>query len=264
MSLYTLYVRTINQRFLKRVVRKLGKIVFGKDFISDNFENKILIKKYVDGKTFVDIGALWGVHGENTFYALDQGASKAVAMDVYDETEKFKNEKEKYGQKILFVKGDINSEETIQKVGEQDVTLFSGVLYHTPDPLHMLVNVRRITKETLILNSASIPEVPGMKNVAVFYPHLNASQRAMWTRGIGNQKAITTPYEPDAGYGNWFWGMTPSAIESMLMCAGFEVVERYVYNFRTVFVCKTIPSTLQLSSGPWTERRGPGERGFSW
>ena len=264
MSLYTTYVRTINQRFLKRVIRKLGKIVFRKDFISDHFDNKILIKKYVQGKTFADIGALWGIHGENLFFALDNGARKVLAVDIYDETEKFKEEKLRRGQDIGFVQGDINAEDTIEKIGQQDVVLFSGVLYHAPDPVHMLMNMRRITKEILILNSAAIPEVRGMKNVAVFYPHLSQSQRKMWTRGIGSQRAITSPYEPSEGYGNWLWGITPSAMESMLNVAGFEVIEKYIYNFRVVFVCKTKSDILELTSGPWTERKHQESKGFSW
>ncbi len=86
----------------------------------------------------------------------------------------------------------------------------------------------------------------------------------MWTRGIGSQRGITTPYEAREGYGNWFWGLTPSAIESMLLCAGFEVIERHVFNFRTVFVCKTTSDILQSTSGPWTERKHREATGFSW
>ena len=264
MFLYILYVRILNHRFLKRAVRKLGKILFARDFISDTVDNKELISGYIQGKTFADVGALWGVHGENVFYALENGATAAVAIDVYDETEQFKAQKEKYGDSLKFVKGDINAEETLEQTGPQDVVLFAGVLYHAPDPLHMLMNLRRITKEILILNSASIPEVPGMRNVAVFYPHLKPSERSAWARGIGSQRAITTPYAPGEGYGNWFWGLTPSVIESMIQCAGFEVVERRVFNFRTVFVCKTTPEILELSSGPWTERKNREAAAFQW
>ena len=91
-----------------------------------------------------------------------------------------------------------------------------------------------------------------MKNVAVFYPYLSESQRKIWIRGSGTQRAITGPYEPEEGYANWFWGMTPSCIESLLNVAGFEVKEHYVFKFRTVFVCQTVPVKFVPESGEWT------------
>jgi hypothetical protein len=33
---------------------------------------------------------------------------------------------------------------------------------------------------------------------------------------------LTTPFDPAQGYGNWFWGITPSALLGMLGAAGFE------------------------------------------
>jgi hypothetical protein len=113
------------------------------------------------------------------------------------------------------------------------------------------MRLRAITKEILILNTASIPEMKGVKNGGVFYPFLDESQRKIWNRKMGSQKAITGPYEPEEGYGNWFWGMTPSLIESLLKTAGFEVIERHIYNFRAVFVCKTTSAKFFAESGEW-------------
>lgn len=249
---YKLSVLALNNRFLKRIIRKSGKIVLGKDVVSDSFDNAGLVRKYATGKSFADIGALWGVHGANTFAAEEAGSTRSVAVDVYPETPEFIAEKKKRGSRVEFVHGDINSNETTQKIGQCDVVLCAGVLYHTPDPIHMLMRLRSITKETLILNTASIPERRGMKNTAVFYPYLSENQRAIWNRGIGTQAGITGPYEPLAGYANWFWGMTPSCIESLLNVAGFEVTERYIFKFRTVFVCRAIPVQFAPSSGEWT------------
>jgi hypothetical protein len=249
---YALWIRALNNSFLKRVIRKTSKILTGKDITSDVFDNGALVKKYSVGKSFADIGALWGVDGLNTFIAEEAGATRSVAVDVYQETDAFIAEKARRKSKVEFVRGDINSQETIQKIGVCDVVLCSGVLYHTPDPIHMLMRLRAITGETLILNTASIPEMPWMRNVTVFYPFLNESQRKMWKRGIGMQKSITGPYEPKEGYANWFWGMTPSVLESILACSGFQVIEKHIFNFRAVFVCKTAPIQFVPESGEWT------------
>lgn len=249
---YTSKIRALNHPFLKRALRKGEKLAGLKDKSNDAFDNAGLIRTYISGKSFADIGCMWGVDGFFSFFAEEHGATNVVAVDVYPESEKFIEEKRRRNSKIRFVQGDINLPEVTDAIGIQDVVFCSGVLYHTPDPVHMLLRLHAICGETLILNTAAIPEMPGVRNAAIFYPFLNTSQRKIWNRHIGSQKAITGPYEPESGYGNWFWGMTPSAVESMLACAGFEVEERHISPFRAVFVCKTTPIKFAAESGAWT------------
>jgi len=61
---------------------------------------------------------------------------------------------------LSFQTGDILSE-SVRELGEFDVVLFLGVLYHLDDPLRALENIFRLTKdllvlETMILNPASV------------------------------------------------------------------------------------------------------------
>lgn len=238
-----------NNSFFKRVIRK-GRKLAGLKY--DDADNAELVKRYAPGKSFADIGCMWGVDGFFSFLAQDHGAVRVVAVDVYPESTKFAEERAKRNSRIRFVRGDINLPEITDAIGVCDVVFCSGVLYHTPDPVHLLTRLRAICSQTLILNTASIPEMPGIRNGAVFYPFVDERQRKMWNKGIGSQKAITGPYEPESGYGNWFWGMTPSAIESMLRCAGFEAVERYVSPFHCVLVCRTTPIKFVAASGEWT------------
>lgn len=245
---YQLSVRARNNPFTKRVIRKLKKLIG----VRGDIDNLELVRKYAPGKSFADVGCLWGVNGLYSFLAEESGATKVIAVDVYPESREFSAEQERRNSHVIFVQGDINLSETTERIGLCDVVFCSGVLYHTPDPFHLLTRLRSICKETLILNTASIPEMPGVKNAAVFYPFLDSRQRKIWSQGIGSQKGITGSYEPASGYGNWFWGMSPSAIESMLACAGFEVQERFIFPFRCVFVCKTIPIQFVAESGEWT------------
>jgi trans-aconitate methyltransferase len=216
-----------------------------------------LIKKYAPGKSFADIGCMWGIDGSNSFLAERSGSTKVVGVDVYKESQNFLEAKKKTDSKVEFVLGDINSPETSQKIGSCDVVYCAGVLYHSPDPFHLLTRLRAICKETLILSTTCIPEVRGIRNAAIFYPFLNEKQRQIWNRGIGSQKAITGPYEPESGYANWFWGMTPSCIESLLQCAGFEIVERHVFPFDCAFVCRTVQTRFVAESGEWTTPKDP-------
>ena len=249
---YKWKVLTLNNSFLKRVVRKINTLIGQKN----NIDNITLVRTYVPKKSFADIGCLWGVNGLNSFIAEEVGATRVVGVDVYPANKEFVEEKKKRNSKVEFIEGDINSLDTTNKIGLCDVVLCSGVLYHTPDPVHLLTRLRSICRETLILNTASIPEIPGIQNGAVFYPFLKESQRNIWNQGIGSQKAITGPYEPESGYGNWFWGLTPSSLESMLKCAGFEVEERYVYQFNSIFVCRAVTLKFTASSGEWTTPKG--------
>ena len=42
---------------------------------------------------------------------------------------------------------------------------------------------------------------------------------------MGRAIAVTEPFDPDEAYGNWWWGITPSALRGMLEAAGFAVDE---------------------------------------
>jgi len=258
MIFYRLWLLTVNSTPIRRTRRKINHILGRKGDIT----SAELVRKYVAGKSFADIGCLWGVNGLNSFVAEDSGASKVISLDVYPANKEFLEEHARRKSFIQFIQGDINLHSTSDKIGECDVVLCAGVLYHTPDPFHLLTRLRAITKEKLILNTASIPEVPWMRNTAVFYPYLNKWQRKVWNRGTGSQKAITGPYEPAEGYGNWFWGMTPSCVESMLYCAGFKVIERHVSMFNTAFVCETIPIQYVAESGEWNTPRDPENARF--
>ena len=203
----------------------------------------------VAGQTVLELGPLEGGHS----YQLEKAGAKSV-LAIEANTRAYLKcliAKELLGmQRVRFLCGDF-MEYLRQSPPRFDFVLCSGVLYHTPDPFRLLTRLRAICKETLILNTQSIPEMHGVRNAAVFYPFLPEEQRRIWDRGVGNQKAIRGPYEPESGYGNWFWGMTPSSIESMLRCAGFEVQERFVSPFSCTFVCGAVPTQFVAESGPW-------------
>ncbi|MEP7076802.1 MAG: class I SAM-dependent methyltransferase [Acidobacteriota bacterium] len=245
--IYKLSVLARNNRFLGKIIARASNVA-GKKPVAKNAD---LIRQNVKGKSFADIGCMWGINGLNSFIAEDAGASEVVGVDVYSASEEFLEEKKRRNSAIRFVQGDINSAETTEAIGKMDVVLCGGVLYHTPDPVHLLSRLRAICKETLILNTRSIPEMRGLKNAAVFYPYLEAKQRKIWDLGMGAQKAITGPYEVESGYGNWFWGMTPSCVEALLKCAGFEVRERYVQPFECAFVCSAIDIQFLPEAGEW-------------
>ena len=245
--LYKLSVLASKNRFFAGLLRRANK-PFGR---YREVTPGDLVRSHADGKSFADIGCMWGINGLNSFIAEEAGAREIIAVDVYPESKEFLEEKAKRNSKIKFVQGDINLSETTDTIGRVDVVFCGGVLYHTPDPAHLLTRLRAICGETLILSTCSIPEMPGIRNAAVFYPYLDERQRQVWDRKMGMQKAITGEYEPESGYGNWFWGMTPSCIESLLRCSGFEVKERYIRPFECRYVCSVTDGGFFAESGEW-------------
>jgi hypothetical protein len=231
----------------QRARRKLAYILKRKSHPS----GQELIRKYAPGQSFADIGCMWGIDGAFSFFAESCGARRIVAVDVYPATDQFVAEHSKRNSRIEFVLGDINQSDTLKKIGTTNVVFCSGVLYHMPDPFMLLVRLRSICDDVLLLNTQLIPEMPGFRNTAIFYPMLDEAHRKRFDLGVGVQKAITGPYEPESGYGNWFWGLAPSCLESLLECAGFAILEKYLTPFNGWFVCRVTERTFHPVSGEY-------------
>ena len=213
------------------------------------------IRKHVSGKSFADVGCMWGVNGEYTFVAAEAGATRAVGVDVFGPTPEFEQKRAARAPHVEFVLGDIADPATLAKIGVVDVVFCAGVLYHHPSPFDLLVALRRICRETLILRTSTIPEVRGLPNAAVYFPMLNAEGRQLWnltSLGLLHQAGITNEFQASEGYGNWFWGLTPSCLTSLLQTAGFRVDYRATEAFAQTVVCTAVDAAFQ--------HRLPGER----
>ena len=206
------------------------------------------IRRYAPGRTFVDIGGMWGIDGEHSIEAARAGATRAVCVDLY-KTEEFDRKAAGSNGVVEFHYGDASSMTTADDLGEFDVVWCFGVAYHHPSPFEILLVLRRLCRERLILETLGVPEVPGLSNMALYIPHLSPSQRGLWDTGhVGApvRLGITTEFEPAKGYANNFWAPTPSCMESMLRTAGFEATDvSTMYGpFRHVYDCIPIPDFL--------------------
>jgi hypothetical protein len=212
------------------------------------------IRRHAAGKTFADIGCMWGVNGQHAFTAEDAGATAVFGVDVFGPTPEFEAQRAARRSRVQFVLGDCTSPSTLARIGQVDVVFCAGVLYHHPAPFDVLVALRRICRETLILRTSTIPEVEGLPNAAVYFPMLPAKGRELWnlrSLGLARQAGISAPFDPKEGYGNWFWGLTPSCLVSLLQTAGFAVERRDDEPFAQTLICR-------VAAIPF-EHRLPGE-----
>src|SRR3954468_23303337 len=216
------------------------------------------IRNHAPGRSFADIGCMWGVNGEYSFIAEEAGATSVKAVDVFGPTPEFEQKKLARHSRVEFVLGDITRADTLDAIGEADVVFCAGVLYHHPSPFDLLVALRRICRETLILRTATILEIDGLPNAAVYFPMLDAKARKMWdlgSLGLQRQVGITDEFQPAEGYGNWFWGLTPSCVISLLKTAGFEVTERATEAFVETFVCRAVAPPIEHALPSESEAR---------
>ena len=194
-----------------------------------------LVARLAPGRSFVDVGSLWSIHGRIAFLAEEAGASAVTAVDISGETEEFRAEHARRGSRVRFVQADLHEPGAIEP---HDVVWCSGVLYHCPHPILTLERLRAITSQTLVLRSATLPEAAG----TVFFPGLSPRERRAYdgaygaVGGAATRVGLTTPFDPAQGYANWWWGLTPSAVERMLTATGFTVRERATNGFDTRLV----------------------------
>lgn len=181
------------------------------------------------GRSFVDIGTMWGDRW-GAFDAEDRGASPVTALDVTPPTAACLAEQERRGTHARFVTGDLHDIDVLRHVGVHDIVLCSGVLYHCPNPCLTLERLRRITGSYLLLGTLALQEVPGIPQACVFYPALADPQRQAFAAAVyGAADGLTTPFDASLEYGNFWWGISRSALRAMLKATGWEVLEQKAY-----------------------------------
>lgn len=167
---------------------------------------KIKLDDDLKGKTVLDLGAWDGFY---SFECERRGASRVLALDSY-----IWMGKDKYwasgkrgfelARKILHSKvEDVEMEilDISPEIGEFDLVLFLGVLYHMRHPLLSLEKVSSVTKDMLILET-EIDTIGGKRPAMMFYPE----------NELNNDPT------------NW-WVPNPQAVKDMLKDVGFKKVK---------------------------------------
>lgn len=181
------------------------------------------------GRSVLDVGCMWGVHGRFSFLAEETGATRVTGIDVMGRTPQFDAEHARRGSSVRFIEGDLHDPAVVREAGEHDLVWCSGVLYHSPFPVLTLRRLRELTGELLILQTNCVPELPGVAQGMVFYPHLPETERGlygMWGRAPRERSIGPLEGFPDE-FGPWWWGITRSALRAMLASAGFAIEEEW-------------------------------------
>jgi len=188
-----------------------------------------ILAEIVPGRTVIDIGGMWFLHGNVSFWAEELGASSVVLLDGMDPTPEFEAEHRRRGSDVQYMQGDLHERATMEMVGPHDIVWCTGVLYHTPDPYRQFEHLRLICRERCFVGTQTIPELPDFENAAVFYPFMSDESRlAHDTAHPGGQRVgVSEPFDmkPMMGYANWWWGLSPSCLTALMQSAGFEILD---------------------------------------
>ena len=165
--------------------------------------------------------------GRLAFLAEEAGATDVTLFDAMEPTDEFQAEHERRESRVRFVRGDLYAPETPEQVGPHDVVWCTGLMYHAPSPLLAMERLGAMTAELLLVGTKVIPELPGLRQTAVFYPWLERRDRDI--HGHFGGRGVREPFDTDVerSYASWWWGLTPSALRAMF--GWFDVVETASY-----------------------------------
>jgi len=222
------------------------------------------IAEQAPGRSFADIGGMFGVDGEVALQAEEAGAAAVTLFDAGEPSPRFLERSKERSAKIRCVQGDLEDPLSVREIGPHDIVWCTGVIYHSPNPVLQLTHLREITNELLYISSTTMPEIPGFPQACVYYPYLDRRDRAPYARGLAKPAralAVGTAFDarPMYGHGNYWWGITPSALRAMLRTARFEVIEELhpgQHPWLTDFVARPVPEHPSLPPVDYYRTRG--------
>jgi hypothetical protein len=205
------------------------------------------IAELVPGKSFADVGGLWGARNEKVTVALAAGARDASMIDIAPLGHKLWTDFDAHAAAKGFtdyarLQFDATSPEFRLSGLSYDVVHCSGVIYHLPSPQVLVENLTTVTREFLILAAMTVPEVieneEGRLDLAgargVFVPGLDGDAMRIVRRHFDDLglkiNAINTDEDESwyiggrPNFGPWWWLITPTLLCSFVEVAGFEVL----------------------------------------
>lgn len=207
-----------------------------------------LIERLAPGKSFLDLGGMYGIAGDVAFRAEAAGATRVVLFDGMDPSEEFMDRHAAEGSKITYVQGDLHDPDDMDRLGKFDVVWCGGVIYHSPNPYQCIYHLRRLATEYLMLGTHVIPEIPGIEGGCIFYPGRSPAAEGAFAKSHDEPPetypGMTARFveTENLGYVNMWWGISPSALRGMLRYGGFEVEEWIAYHVYLVDVLARVGS----------------------
>jgi tRNA (mo5U34)-methyltransferase len=131
------------------------------------------------GKRVLDIGAWDGFYT----FEMERRGAHVVALDLF-RNEKFLQACEMQNSKAEYVVGDI-CRLSSKDLGQFDIVLFFGVLYHVKHPVMALENVCSLTKDTAYIESYVIDDGTDLDAVPILEFYERSELRGQFDNWVG-------------------------------------------------------------------------------
>jgi hypothetical protein len=225
------------------------------------------------GRSFVDIGGIgeWSLH-ERVSQALAAGAASATMADIlpagsdywrffHDKMAGLGIGRDAYGSHAGV---DVTRPDLAERLPAFDVVHCTGILYHCPDPVAALHNLRRATGRWLIVNTIICP--PRIENAAgtlalpdgaaLFLPGLSEAERDVlrlryrehlgWSPDYGLDYVAPRPGTPGADMPHmaadgglsclpYWWLFSPNAFRALLRTLGLAIRDEWTWHEHAQF-----------------------------
>jgi tRNA (mo5U34)-methyltransferase len=165
---------------------------------------KAIFPADIAGKTVLDVGAWDGFY---SFEAERRGAARVLATDSFCWSGQGWGTKDGFQLARRVIGSAVEDEEidvldlSPERIGQFDIVLCLGVLYHMRDPLLALERVASVTRETLVVET-HVDMLGTRRPAAAFYPGSELLEDST----------------------NW-WGPNYAALVGMLEAVGFRSAE---------------------------------------
>ncbi len=204
-----------------------------------------LIQDHVAGKSFVDIGGLWGTKGEMVTTAAAGGAERLMMADIQAPGntwwQKFEARcAEKGVDNCEQLQVDICAPDAPSRLGQFDVVHCAGVMYHVADLFQFVGNLVSVTREHLVLSSVVMPdEIQGPAGALSFGPdhaylapvlseqnrnvvlgHLRAHD--LKAAGLTDSAAYFD--QGRTRFGPWWWLFSGTFMSALVRLHGLDVI----------------------------------------
>ena len=241
--------------------------------MATNFnENKLIrlekhkwIVELARGRSFIDIGGLWGTTNETVCLASKSDAKTVTMADIQPFGNKwwtaFHERCKGFGvSDYESIRMDICDRNALDTSRKWDFIHCSGIIYHVSDPLQLIQNLKSICMEYLIISSITIPERIENRYGILESPtgtchlvHTMPEDR----REIIRQFLEESKRNPDVvshkthdelfkvngavKTGPWWWLYSPRTLEAMCELCGLEILRRHsTKNFSHSVLCRVV------------------------
>ncbi len=217
------------------------------------------LARLAPGRSVVDIGGIGELSiNERCTWAQRCGARRVAMADLeaFDHRlwKHWHAETQRLGVSGIeeFQDVNIDAPDLPARLGQWDIVNATGILYHVPNPVHSLLNLKRVVGRWLIVNTVIVPEV--IENAAgtlrfpdcslALFAALRGQERAVmvehYRQSFGwdlnpfapeKQEGEVMPYMLGASpsYYPYWWVFTRPAFEALLEMLGMPVRERWTW-----------------------------------